>query len=313
MDSLTGVLSGPRAQGAFLLRSVLDPPWSLRIEDEAPLTIVAMLQGEAWVMLGDDPPTRLDGGDVAIIRRPAGPYIVADTPETPPQVVIHPDQRCTTIDGEDLYQAMDLGVRTWGNSPDGNTRILTGTYNLDSEVSQRLLRALPTLVHLRGDQWDSPLISLLADEVGKDLPGQEVILDRLLDLLLMSAVRAWFARPESEAPGWYLAHSDPVIGSVLRMLHNNPAHPWTVTRLAAEAGMSRAALGRRFAAVVGEPPMTYLTNWRLALAADLLCQPGNNVGSVARQVGYASPYALSTAFKRVRGISPKEHRLARAG
>ena len=312
MDPLSGLLSGPRAQAAFLLRSLLNPPWSLRIEDEAPLTIVAMLRGEAWVMRGDDPPTMLDAGDVAIIRGPDH-YTVADTPDTPPQVLIHPNQRCTTIDGEDLYQAMDLGVRTWGNNPDGATKMVTGTYNLDSEVSRRLLQALPMLVHLRGDQWDSPLIPLLADEMVKDQPGQEVILDRLLDLLLMSAVRAWFARPESEAPGWYLAQSDPSIGSALRMLHNNPAHPWTVAKLAEEAAMSRAALARRFAEVVGEPPMTFLTNWRLTLAADLLCEPGNTIGSVARQVGYASPYGLSAAFKRVRGISPKEHRLARAG
>lgn len=312
MDSLAGLLSGPRAQGAFLLRSVLDPPWSLRIEDEAPLTIVAMLHGEAWVMRGDDAPMMLNAGDVAIIRGPDH-YTIADTPDTAPQVVIHPDQRCTTIDGEDLYQAMDLGLRSWGNNPDGATKMLTGTYNLDSEVSQRLLRALPLLVVLRGNQWDSPLIPLLAEEMLQDRPGQEVILDRLLDLLLMSTVRAWFARPESESPGWYLAESDPAIGSALRMLHNNPAHPWTVAELAEEAGMSRAALARRFTEVVGEPPMTFLTSWRLTLAADMVCEPGNTIGSVAREVGYASPYALSAAFKRVRGISPREHRLTRAG
>ena len=311
MDSLAGLLSGPRVQGAFLLRSVLDPPWSLRIEDEAPLTIVAMLAGEAWVIRGNDPPTMLEAGDVAMVRGPDH-YTVADKPDTPPQVIIHPDQRCTTVDGEDLYEAMDLGVRTWGNNPDGATKMLTGTYNLDGEVSGRLLRALPMLVHLPGAQWESPLITLLADEMAKDQPGQEVILDRLLDLLLMSAVRAWFAQPGSEAPGWYLAQSDPAIGSVLRMLHNKPAHPWTVTELAEEAGMSRAALARRFTEVVGEPPMTFVTNWRLTLAADLLCEQGSTIGSVAHQVGYASPYALSAAFKRVRGISPKDHRLARA-
>ncbi len=163
------------------------------------------------------------------------------------------------------------------------------------------------------NEWDSPFIPLLVDEMVKDQPGQDVILDRLLDLLLMSAMRAWFDRPESEAPGWYLAQSDPAMGSALRMLHNNPAHPWTVAELAEEAAMSRSALARRFTDVVGEPPMTFLTNWRLTLAADLLCEPGNTIGSVARQVGYASPYALSAAFKRVRGISPRDHRLARTG
>jgi AraC-like DNA-binding protein len=92
------------------------------------------------------------------------------------------------------------------------------------------------------------------------------------------------------------------------MLHNNPAASWTVASLAAATGVSRAALARRFTDLVGEPPMSYLTGWRLTLAADLLREPEATIGAVARQVGYGSPFALSTAFKRVRGISPQEHR-----
>jgi AraC-like DNA-binding protein len=92
------------------------------------------------------------------------------------------------------------------------------------------------------------------------------------------------------------------------MLYNNPAHPWTVASLASQAGLSRAALARRFTELVGEPPMTFLTGWRLALAADRLREPGATVGRVAQEVGYGSPFALSTAFKRVYGISPHEHR-----
>jgi AraC-like DNA-binding protein len=134
------------------------------------------------------------------------------------------------------------------------------------------------------------------------------VLDRLLDLLLIAVLRAWFARPEAAAPGWYRAHSDPVVGPVLRLLHSKPAHPWTVEALAVTTGTSRASLARRFTELVGEPPMTFLTGWRLALAADLLREPGATIGSVARQVGYGSSFALSTAFKRVRGISPREHR-----
>ena len=94
------------------------------------------------------------------------------------------------------------------------------------------------------------------------------------------------------------------------MLHNNPAHPWTVATLAAGTGVSRASLARHFAELVGEPPMSYLTSWRLALAADLLREPDATVGAVARQVGYGSAFALSAAFKRVRGVSPQEHRAA---
>ena len=101
-----------------------------------------------------------------------------------------------------------------------------------------------------------------------------------------------------------------MIGRALRMLHNNPAHPWTVATLAAETGVSRASLARYFAELVGEPPMSYLASWRLALAADLLREPDATVGAVARQVGYGSAFALSAAFKRVRGVSPQEHRAA---
>ena len=134
------------------------------------------------------------------------------------------------------------------------------------------------------------------------------MLDRLLDLLLIAALRVWFARPDADAPGWYRASADPVVGPALRLLHESPAEPWSVGSLAAQVGVSRAALARRFTDLVGEAPMTFLTGWRLALAADLLREPEATVGSVARQVGYGSAFALSAAFKRVRGISPAAHR-----
>jgi AraC-like DNA-binding protein len=91
------------------------------------------------------------------------------------------------------------------------------------------------------------------------------------------------------------------------LLQDDSAHPWTVAELARATGTSRAGFARRFKQLIGEPPMTFLTNWRLTLAADLLREPGATVGSVARQVGYATPFAFSTAFKRVRGVSPREH------
>jgi AraC-like DNA-binding protein len=312
MDALAGLLDGPRARGAFLLRSVMSPPWSLRIQDRAPLSLLAMLRGQAWVV-PDGEAVRLGPGDVAVVRGP-DPYTVADDPATKPQAVVHPGQRCTTPDGEELTETMAwLGVRTWGNDPDGEALLLSGTYQLDGEISRRLLAALPALLVLPGDAWDSPLIALLGDETAKDEPGQEVVLDRLLDLLLIAVLRAWFSRPEAEAPAWYQAWSDPVVGRALRLLHHNPARRWTVATLAAEVGVSRAALARRFTELVGEPPMAFLTGWRLALAADLLREPDATVGAVARQVGYGSPFALSAAFKRVRGVSPRQHRAGATG
>jgi AraC-like DNA-binding protein len=307
---MAGLLDGPRARGAFLLRSSMDPPWALRVQDEAPLTLMAVVRGSACVLAsgptggpGSRAPLRLAAGDVAILLGP-DPYVVADDPGTAPQAVIHPDQRCTTPDGVEFEAMRELGVRSWGNAPDGETVLLTGTYGLEGEVSGRLLRALPPVVVLRDGEWDCPLIPLLADEVVKDAPGQEAVLDRLLDVLLIAVLRAWFARPDADPPGWYAAAADPVVGPALRLLHHEPARPWTVAALADESGVSRAALARRFHALVGEPPMAFLTGWRLALAADLLLEPGATVGSVAHEVGYGSAFALSTAFKRVRGVSP---------
>jgi AraC-like DNA-binding protein len=311
MDAVAGLLDGPRARGAFLLRSQLDPPWSMRIADEAPLCLIAVTRGQAWLIPEGDEALLLRSGDVAVIRGPA-PYMVADDPATAPQVVILPGQRCETPDGQEVELMSFMGVRTWGNSPFGSTEMVTGTYDLESEVSRRLLGALPPLLVLPGDAWDSRLVGLLAEEIVKDDPGQEAVLDRLLDLLLIAVLRAWFARPDAEAPAWYRAYSDPVAGKALRLIHDDPAHPWTVAELAAEAGVSRAAFARRFTELVGEPPMKFLTDWRLSLAADLLLEPEATIGSVAYQVGYRSPFALSTAFKRVRGMSPQQYKLAAA-
>ncbi|MEV0681150.1 AraC family transcriptional regulator [Actinosynnema sp. NPDC050436] len=305
MDALAGLLDGPRARGAFLLRTVLNPPWSLRIEDRAPLTVVAVVRGDGWALPRSGDPVRLRAGDVAVLRGP-DPYTLADDPGTPVQAVVHPGGISTTPDGAALCERWDLGVRTWGGDPDGSVVLLSGTYQLDGEVSRRLLSALPPLLVV--GESDLPLVPLLAGEIARDEPGQEAVLDRLLDLLLISVLRAWFCRPEAGAPGWYQAHGDPVVGRALRLLHADPARPWTVASLAAAAGASRAVLARRFTELVGEPPMAYLTGWRLALAADLLREPSATLAAVARQVGYGTPFALSAAFKRVRGVSPAEHR-----
>lgn len=307
MDPLAGLLDGPRARGAFVLRSIMNPPWSLRIADEAPLTVVALLRGVAWIAPDDARPLRLQPGDVVIVRGP-DPYTVADNPDTPPDVLILPGQRCVRPDGSDLAESMDLGVRTWGNSAGGSTVLLTGAYLMSGEVSQRLLGVLPTVLHLPADSWDCSFVSLLAEEIVKDEPGQEAVLDRLLDLLLIAVLRTWFARPEGTAPAWYRAQADPVVGRALRLVHHHPGRPWTVATLAAETGVSRAAFARRFTDLVGEPPMTFLTTWRVTVAADLLREPDATIGAVARQVGYSSPFALSTAFKRVRGVSPQQYR-----
>jgi AraC-like DNA-binding protein len=311
MDALTDLLDGPRARGAFLLRATMGSPWCVHCADEAPLSLVAMVSEHAWVIPGDGTgaaagkaagkAVRVGPGDIVIARGP-DEYTVTCEPGTPVQVIIKPGQRCAAPDGRSMTDEMMLGVRTWGNDPDGATVMLIGSYPMRGAVTRKLLAALPPLIVLSADALDSPLVRLLDQEIVKDDPGQDVVLDRLLDLLLIGVLRTWFSRPGAEAPGWYRANGDPVVGPALRMLHDDPAHPWTV---------ARATLAQRFGRLVGEPPMAYLTGLRLAQAADLLRETDATLEAVARKVGYGTAFALSTAFKREHGVSPQEYRLTR--
>ncbi len=307
MDTLGGLLDAPRARGAFALRTVMTSPWSLRILAESPVTLIAGVSNELWVVPDDGEPVRIGPGDIAVTRAPEH-YNVSDSPTTPPSVVIHPEQRCCDLEGNSVLESMTHGVRTWGNDPDSSTVFIVGAYEHLSDVSDRLLRALPPVLSLSHADWESPLVPLLCEEVVKDEPGQAAVLDRLLDLLLTAVLKAWFAKQDSSRPEWWRTQGDRIVEHALRIMHDNPAHPWTLDKLAAESGASRSSLARRFHDLVGEPPMTFLKNWRMAMAADLLCQPDETVGTVAEKVGYATPFAFSAAFKRVRGLSPQEHR-----
>lgn len=286
---------------------MMSAPWSMRIEDEAPLTVVVLLAGSAWVTPEDGEPVCLERGDAVVALGPA-PYLVSDRPDRGPQVKILPGQRCVTLAGEDLAEQLSRGIRSWGNSADPETIMITGTYTSAGEVSRRLLEALPRVVVLPRPQSPSPIVDVLSAEMIKELPGQEAVLDRLLDLLLIEVLRSWFTAQQDHAPGWYRAADDPQLGRVLGLIHDHPAEPWTVPALAAEAGISRAALARRFTALIGESPMSYLSGWRLALAADLLQESDRTLESIAREVGYGSAFALSTAFKRRHGVSPRQYR-----
>lgn len=301
MDTLTALLEGPKARSAFLIKSVFTPPWAVRIEDRAPLSVMTMVHGSAWLLPDRGEAVRIGPGEVALVRGP-DPYTLADEPRTPVQIRVGPDQRCSKVGGEDVSDSMALGVRTWGEAA-GSAVLLSGTYQEPGEIGSRLLTALPPVLV---GPVDTALVGLLSGEISREEPAQELVLDRLLDLLLIGVVRGWLA----ERGG---AENDPVTGPALRLLHENPAYGWTVESLARKVGVSRASLARRFTELVGEPPMAYLTGWRLALAADLLRDPSTTLAAAAHQVGYSSAFALSTAFKRVRGVSPREFRAGVAG
>ena len=310
MDPLTALLEAPRAHDAFLLRVTMTPPWAVRVQDQAPLSVVAMTAGSACFVPDKGDPVRLGAGDLLLIARP-DPYLFADARTRPAQAVIHPGGRCETPAGANLELPTHHGVRTWGNAATGRDTMLTGTYPSVSEIGSRLLKALPPVILMRAGDHRPGLIDVLAEEIHGEGIGQASLLDRLLDGLTVTAIRHWASSSTADPPGWLRAGTDPIVGAALDLMHDQTAQPWTLASLAKRVGMSRAGFSRKFVAAVGEPPMTYLTSWRLAHAADRLRQDDVPVSRVAAEVGYTSPFTFSTAFKRHYGVSPLAYRQQR--
>jgi AraC-like DNA-binding protein len=172
-------------------------------------------------------------------------------------------------------------------------------------------QAFELLTHPQ-DRSVEAVVALVRSEIDGQGAGGTMVLDRLLDVLLVSCLRALWA-DQLRPPVWAGVPQDPSVGAALRAMHADPAHPWTVEELAGIAGLSRAALAKRFTAEVGAPPMTYLTQWRMGLARQSLSEDGATLAAVARQVGYASEYAFSAAFKREVGEAPGRWRARQGG
>lgn len=307
MDPLSQFLTGPRARAAFALRVVMDPPFAIDVRDEAALTVIIPVRGQAWIILDRATPQRLSPGEAATVRGP-GPYRVADTADRAPTVVIDPGQSCRTPAGDHLETAMSHGVRTWGNSAAGDTVMLIGTYQSEAAVGGLVTSALPPLAVYTEQETDPTLRGLLERELTTADLGQESALDRILDLLLLDLVRAWARRSETSTPSWLTGTGDPVASEALALLHEQPAARWTVAELARQVHVSRATLAARFRTTVGQPPMAYLTTWRLALAADRLVGSTATTAAIAAEVGYSSAFTFSTAFTRAYGTSPTAYR-----
>lgn len=311
MDAFGDLFRGVRAQGSLFGSSTLSAPWSLRFVDGAPLTLCTVLKGSGWIVPDGNPPERLAAGSMVIVRGPV-PFTFVDEVGTEAEPVECGEHCATPEQGGTLHR---LGWHDCDpGDPRGATTLVVGAYPVKGEIGQRLLEALPVVLQVDAGGAAGAVLDLLAAEVAVDAPGQQVVLDRLLDWMLVCALREWFERPDSRAPAWYAAHSDAVVGRALRLLHAEPAAPWTVSTLAGRVGVSRATLAKRFAGLVGEPPLTYLTRWRMTLAADLLVErEAAGIAEVARAVGYSDAFAFSAAFKRIRGVNPSEFRRTASG
>lgn len=288
MDILAEELAQARARGAVfsVLRRV--SPWGLGFTGARPLTAHVLLEGDAWIEQDGEEPRPVHRGDCVLVTAGA-PYRITSRPGT----------RTVPID-----EARRLG----DDDRDGaSATLLCGAYVLEGSVAAALLRSLPRLTILPAAERDplhAAAVTLLEAEVHRAVPGQQTLLDRLLDLNLVYALRAWWSYGGSDAPGWYRALSDPPLARVLERLHSEPEHAWTVESMAGLAGLSRAGFAARFADVVGVPPRRYLTELRMRRAQDLLERSDATLARVAQEVGYGNEFAFATAFRRHTGSAP---------
>ncbi|MFI0820177.1 AraC family transcriptional regulator [Streptomyces sp. NPDC021098] len=309
MDVFSDLIRGVRAHGSLFGSSTLSPPWALHFVDGAPLTLCTVLTGSGWIVPEHGPPEPLRARETIVVRGPAT-FTFVDEAGTRAEPLACGEHCATPEQGGTRHR---LGWNDDGGHPGddraGATTLIVGAYPVRGEISRRLLDALPVVLRVDAGDTSAPVLDHLAAEVALDTPGQQVVLDRLLDWMLVCTLREWFDRPGGEPPAWWAAQRDPVVGHALRLLHAEPAASWTVATLAEHTRVSRSTLAKRFADLVGEPPLTYLTRWRMTLAADLLIERETaTVADIAGTVGYSDPFGFSAAFKRVRGINPSEFR-----
>ncbi|QQQ76874.1 AraC family transcriptional regulator [Saccharothrix sp. 6-C] len=294
MDVLSDVVAVMRTGRPVVARVAWEAPWAQRF---APVPgasgFQAVLEGTCWLLRDDADPVELRAGDVVFLPDGRG-HVLADHPTTP-------------VTGEACDpNAPDFAVDH--PAPAHPTTVtLCGAYELRDV--HPLLRDLPDTVLVSGPDLRAA-VTLLAGELDHPRLGSDALVPALLDTLLVYLLRTWFTGSD-RTTGWAAALTDPVIATALRHLHRDPAHPWTVAELAAASGLSRAPFAKRFTALVGRPPLTYLTWWRMTTAARLLRDTDAPLATIARRVGYASEFAFAAAFKRVHGTAPGRFRRAR--
>ena len=301
MDVIGDIVTAMRTGAPLARKKELHGRWGLRFVGDPGAGLLVVLKGAAWMLPPMSPiPVRIGVGDVVFARSADG-YTLADHPDTAliDVAVAAPNEQWPLSEAIPGQQA--------------STSLLCGVYALDRTRPHPLIAQLPAVIHLPAQQTDTePLrsvINLLSLEVSQYQPGFSAAVPALLDLLLLYVLRTWYAhQADVGAQGWAKALSDPAIASALGQIQRSPDKPWTVAALAADAAMSRSAFARQFSKSVGEPPLTYLTRWRMNLAGRLLRETDLTLGEIASRVGYRSDFAFSKAFRKLVGTSPGNYR-----
>ncbi|MFJ9871320.1 cupin domain-containing protein [Streptomyces sp. NPDC101165] len=303
MDALADVLTAAKVGGTVLARVDVAAPWGIEFPKLPIAVFHTVISGSCWLRRPGADPIRLTTGDLVLLPVGAG-HVMSGAPSGP----------ATPYD--DLVAARpghrESEVHIPGPGP--RTRIICGGYRFDGRVSRPLLTLPPVLV-LPAVHGEAPERSELADtlrmltaELADPRPGSQTVIDRLTDVLFVHILRRWTAEQGDHGTSWVLGLRDPQVAAAISLLHEDPAQPWTVEELAHRVGVSRATLSRRFTDLVGEPPLAYLTHWRLELAGRRLRDTADALPAVARSVGYTSVSAFSRAFTRQWGTPPSRHR-----
>ncbi|MFD2419708.1 AraC family transcriptional regulator [Amycolatopsis pigmentata] len=249
-----------------------------------------VLAGTCWLITEDQRPVPLRPGDI-VLASAGAQHGLARTPRA----------------------LADLPPSAMGPIPPApgpcDFEFLCGAYWLEHGRAPQYLRALPALIAVSPDYDRYPgmrtLAELLKAEAGQARPGSAATLRSLLDLILVQVLRQWH-----EQHGTMPGTDDPAVAAALRQIHDHPHRQWTVGRLSDVAGLPRTAFTRRFTTLVGQPPMSYLINWRLGRGALLLRETDASLATIARQVGYSTEFAFSSAFRREYGVAPSQFRRA---
>jgi AraC-like DNA-binding protein len=303
MDVLTEALASMRTARPASVRTNGRAPWALRLPPAAGAGFHVVLHGECWLIptlsTGAAQPLRLTAGDVVFLR--SGPeHVIADDPQTPPRTL-------EAVVAESPF----VGVVELGGTGRAAS-LLCGNYHLEKARPHPLVSRLPELIHLRTGDGRHPelttAVNLLRTELDRPRMGSGGIVPALIDSLLLYILRAWSEQGCEDSAGWATALTDPAIATALAAMHAEPAENWTVESLAARAGLSRAAFAKRFHALVGVPPLAYLTHWRMSTAARLLRESDLSLATVAARIGYGSEFAFAKAFKRAYGQAPGGYR-----
>ncbi|MFD8984591.1 AraC family transcriptional regulator [Streptomyces sp. NPDC059564] len=302
MDVVSDAISAVRIGRPSSDRVRVSGAWCARFAPYDGAGFHVVLEGGCWLLPDGGEPVVLGAGDAVLLPHGTG-HVIADAPADAAALA-------RAVPFEEL-SAGRRGHELGSGAGAGVVEMLCGKYRLDRSRSHPLMAELPQVVHLPNRVGSHVELRSAIDLLGRELdargPGSCVAVPSLLDLLLVYMIRSWILA-EGTPGAWPAVLGDPVTSAALRALHTDPAAAWTIERLAAEAGVSRPTLARRFTALVGRPPMAYLTWWRLNLAATLLRDTADPLSAVARRVGYGTPYALSHAFSREYGTTPGRYR-----